>query len=435
MLHFVNGRITDEHMEMNPMADHLFRHEAGRMVSILTRIFGTENLETAEDVVQETLIQAMQTWKLTGPPENPAAWLFRVAKNKAIDVIRRQRHSISFDFSDHEKILLNSEYTLAVAMETIWQEESIEDDLLGMMFACCHPGLSGENQIALVLKTLCGFSTAEIAQAFLTSEDTVSKRLYRAKEFFRVEKIRPEIPADAELQSRLGPVLDSIYLLFNEGYRSTHNENAIRSDLMGEALLLGQLLADNPHTRDPRVFALMALMCFHASRSGSRLDSEGALILLPDQNRGLYDANLIGRGNAFMDQAASGDTMSAYHLEAAIAYEHCTAESYAATDWPRILSYYEWLCRIAPNPMADLNRIIVAMQVHGPEAALRELDALPDRNKLETHALFHALSGEIHARLGDRERGREGFKAAIRLTQSDAERKVLREKLGRLDLP
>src|SRR4051812_21228461 len=148
------------------------------MVSILTRIFGTENLQTAEDVVQDTLIQAMQTWKLTGPPENPAAWLFRAAKNKAIDVIRRQRHTLSFDFSDHEKILLNSEYTLAAAMETLWQEESIEDDLLGMMFACCHPGLSGEHQIALILKTLCGFSSAEIAQAFLTSEDTVSKRLY-----------------------------------------------------------------------------------------------------------------------------------------------------------------------------------------------------------------------------------------------------------------
>jgi RNA polymerase sigma factor (sigma-70 family) len=417
------------------LADHLFRHEAGKMVSILARIFGTENLETAEDVVQETLIQAMQTWRLTGPPENPAAWLFRVAKNKAIDVIRRQRHSIRFDFSDHEKVLLNSEYTLAATMETLGQEASIEDDLLGMMFACCHPGLSAENQIALVLKTLCGFSSAEIAQAFLTSEDTVSKRLYRAKEFFRAEKIKPEIPSDSELQSRLEPVLGSIYLLFNEGYRSTHHENPIRTHLMGEALLLGRLLADNPHTRDPRVFALMALMCFHASRSDSRVNSEGALILLPDQNRGLYDANLIGRGTAFMDEAASGEIMSAYHLEAAIAYEHCTAESYAATDWPRILQYYEWLCSVAPNPMAELNRIIVTMQVNGPEEALRQLEALPGRNKLEAHTLFHALAGEIHARLGDAVPARESFEAAIRLTQSEAERTVLNEKLARLIRP
>jgi RNA polymerase sigma factor (sigma-70 family) len=419
------------------LPEHLFRHEAGRITSILTRIFGTENLQLAEDVVQDTLIQAMQTWKLTGPPENPAAWLFRAAKNKAIDVIRRQRHTLSFDFSDHEKILLNSEYTLAATMETLWQEESIEDDLLGMMFACCHPGLSGEHQIALILKTLCGFSSAEIAQAFLTSEDTVSKRLYRAKEFFRKEKIKPEIPADAELQGRLEPVLDSIYLLFNEGYRSTHDVNPVRTDLMGEALLLGKLLADNPHTRHPPVFALMALMCFHASRSNSRVTSGNELILLPDQNRALWDRRLIAQGNEYMDRAAAGDAVSAYHIEAAIAYEHCTAASFEATNWPRILAYYEWLCRIAPGPMADLNRIIVLMQVKGPAAALEALHALVSSggNKWDTYPLYHATAGEIHARLGDAERARAAYQAALELTQSEAEKKVLMEKIGLIAKP
>jgi RNA polymerase sigma factor (sigma-70 family) len=417
------------------MADQLFRHEAGRLVSILTRILGTENLELAEDVVQETLLQAIEAWKESGPPDNPPAWLFRVAKNKAIDALRRQRHSLRFDFSDGDRILLSSEYTLSTTMEQLWKETSVEDDMLGMMFACCHPGLAGESQIALVLKTLCGFSTAEIAQAFLTSEDTVSKRLFRAKEFFRKEKIRPIIPADAELQARLDPVLNSIYLVFNEGYRSTHDDAAIRTDLLGEALSLGKLLADNPHIDDPRVFALMALMCFHASRSDSRLTSEGDLVLLPEQNRALWDPRLIASGNAYMQRAAKGEGLTAYHLEAAIAYEHCVAPSFEATDWRRILRYYDWLCKVSPGPMTKLNRVIVVMQAEGPEAALGRLWELPDQAGLRAHSLFHALLGEIHMRLGDAEAAKEGFAAAIRLTQSEAERKVLREKIDGLNSP
>jgi RNA polymerase sigma factor (sigma-70 family) len=405
------------------------------MVSILTRLFGTENLEVAEDAVQETLIQAMETWKVTGPPENPPAWLFSVARNKAIDAIRRNRHSVRFDFSDADRILLNSEYTLAATMETLWNAGPIEDDMLGMMFACCHPGIGEESQIALVLKTLCGFSTAEIAQAFLTSEDTVSKRLFRAKEFFRKEKIRPRIPPEAELRDRLGAVLNSIYLLFNEGYRSAHGENPIRTELMGEAMLLGKMLADNPHTGDPRVFALMALMCFHASRSDSRLTSGGGLVLLPDQNRALWDARLIDEGNAYMNRAATGDAVTAYHIEAAIAYEHCTATSFEATDWPRILRYYEWLCRVAPGAMTGLNRVVVVMQVEGPAKALRELESLPDRKGLEALALYHALSGEIHARLGDVGRARTGFETAAGISRSEAERKILLEKIARLSPP
>ncbi len=422
-------------MDPGSFAEPLFRHEAGRLVAILTRILGTENLELAEDVVQETLIQAMETWKHSGPPENPPAWLFRVAKNKAIDALRRQRHSVRFDFSDGDRILLSSEYTLSVTLESLWGKSSIEDDMLGMMFACCHPGISEESQIALVLKTLCGFSTAEIAQAFLTSEDTVNKRLFRAKEFFRKEKIRPVIPEDADLQDRLDPVLNSIYLVFNEGYRSTHDDNPIRTDLLGEALLLGKLLADNPHISDPRVFALMALMCFHAARSDSRLTSEGDLVLLPDQNRGLWDARLIQSGNAYMQRAAVGEGVTAYHLEAAIAYEHCIAPSFEATNWPQILQYYDWLCRVAPGPMTALNRMIVVMQVHGPERALDGLWELSDQKSLRTHSLFHALLGEIHMRMGEAEQAREGFATAARLTQSEAERKVLREKIGRLGFP
>jgi RNA polymerase sigma-70 factor (ECF subfamily) len=401
------------------------------MVAILTRLFGAANLEIAEDAVQETLLQAMETWKESGPPANPAAWLFSVARNKAIDVIRRQRHSVRFDFSDGDRILLASEYTLAATVESLWAETSIEDDMLGMMFACCHPALGQESQLALVLKTLCGFSTAEIAQAFLTSEDTVSKRVFRAKEFFRKERIRPGIPPDGELKDRLGMVLHSIYLLFNEGYHSSQG-HPVRDEFIGEALSLGKLLADNPHTSDPRVFALMALMCFHAARSGSRLTAGGDLVLLPDQDRGCWDHRLIREGAAYLDRASSGETMTAYHLEAAIAWEHCRAGSFADTDWARILDYYQWLCRISPGPMADLNRIIVVMQTSGPGAALRELEGLAGREDLRKLTLYHALLGEIHAGLGNADLARAGYGTAAGLTRSDAERKVLREKSHRL---
>lgn len=411
-----------------PEAARLFRQEAGKMVAILTRILGTQNLEIAEDAVQETLLQAMETWSATGLPDNPAAWMYRVARNKAIDVLRRQRHSVAFDFSDGDRILLNSEYTLAATLDTLWSESSVEDDMLGMMFACCHPGLGEESTMALILKTLCGFSTAEIAQAFLTSEDTVSKRLYRAKEFFRKEKIRPALPPDDELKPRLGAVLHSIYLLFNEGYLSASHDHPIRKDLLAEAMGLGRLLADNPHTTGPRACALMALMCFHASRSASRLSPEGDLVLLPRQDRALWDARLIAEGCAYLDRSAAGDTMTAYHLEAAIAFEHCRAPSFAATDWGRILDYYQWLCRIAPSPMAELNRIAVLLQAEGATVALRELEGLSHQAGLRGLPLYHALLGEIRLALGDRDQAKKGFEIAAGMTRSEAGRKVLRDK-------
>jgi len=412
----------------HPEAARLFRQEAGRIVAILTRILGTQNLEIAEDAVQETLLQAMETWVTGGLPDNPPAWMYRVARNKAIDVLRRRRHSVAFDFSDGDRILLNSEYTLTTTLDTLWAESSVEDDMLGMMFACCHPGLGEESTMALILKTLCGFSTAEIAQAFLVPEDTVSKRLYRAKEFFRKEKIRPVLPADHELKQRLGAVLHSIYLLFNEGYFSTSHDHPIRKDLLAEAMGLGKLLVDNPHTTDPRACALMALMCFHASRSASRVTPEGDLVLLPRQDRSRWDARLIAEGCAYLDRSATGDAMTAYHLEAAIAYEHCRAPSFAATDWVRILNYYQWLCRIAPSPMAELNRVAVLLQAEGAAEALRELEGVSDQTDLRKLPLYHALLGEIHLGLGDGDRARMGFETAAGMTQSEAGRKVLREK-------
>ena len=418
---------TDEPVQQ--LTDHLFRNESKRMVSILTKIFGIENLETAEDVVQDTLLQAMNIWKLKGIPDNPSGWLFRVAKNKAIDIIRRNKHSVQFDFTDKEKILLTSEYTLTTAMENFWKEEFIKDDLLRMMFACCHPEISKENQITLILKTLCGFSTAEIAKAFLTNEETISKRIYRTKEFFRQHKIKLEIPSLNEINNRTDSVLNTIYLLFNEGYNSTNSEDLIRKDVIAEAMVLCKLLAENDHTQLPEVFALMALMCFHSSRSDSRLTTEGEIILLPMQDRKKWNAALIDEGNEYMNKAATGDAVSSYHIEAAIAFEHCSAKFFRDTNWKKILGYYEWLCRIAPSPINELNRTIAVMELYGATIALEQLETIKDKKKLESYYLYYSLFGEIHSRLNNLPAAKKYFETAIGLTHSDKEQKMLRNKI------
>ncbi|MEO8112313.1 MAG: sigma-70 family RNA polymerase sigma factor [Ginsengibacter sp.] len=408
---------------------HLFRNESKKMVSILTKIFGTENLETAEDVVQDTLLQAMHVWKLKGIPDNPSGWLFRVAKNKAIDIIRRNKHSVQFDFSDKEKILLTSEYTLNSAMENFWKEEFIKDDLLRMMFTCCHAEISLENQITLMLKTLCGFSTAEIAKAFLTSEDTVSKRLYRTKEFFRQRKIKLEIPSAGEIKNRTNAVLNTIYLIFNEGYNSTNSEELIRKDVIAEAMMLCKLLAENNHTQQPEVFALMALMCFHSSRNESRLTREGEIILLPMQDRKKWDQRLIEEGNEYMNKAAFGNVVSTYHIEAAIAYEHCSAKAFKDTNWKRILEYYEWLCKISPSPINELNKTIAVMELYGAEVALEQLQTIKDKKKLESFYLYYSVFGEIYSRLNNLPAAKKYFETAIELTHADKERKMLKNKI------
>ena len=424
-------------MEQQPgnihqLTDNLFRHTAGKMVAVLTKIFGAANLETAEDVVQQTFIDAMQVWKLKGVPGNPAAWLFRVAQNKAIDIIRKNKHSVLYDFNDSERILLTSEYSLAPTIENLWREELVKDDMLRMMFACCHPGISDENQITLILKTLCGFSTAEIAKAFLTSEDTVSKRLYRTKEFFRQQKITLAIPSVAELKDRTDAVLNSIYLLFNEGYNSTSAETPIRKDLIGEAMLLCRLLTENNATQQPETFALMALMCFHAARSESRLTSEGLIILLPHQDRSKWNDQLIAEGNEYMNKAAFGDTLSTYHLEAAIAFEHCTAKNFVDTNWKQILAYYEILCSISSSPVIALNKAVAVMQVDGAAKALQFLQDIDDRKKLETYYLYYGLMGELYTKLGKITDAEKHYETAIRLTRSEAEKKILREKITQL---
>ena len=386
----------NQSININQLTDHLFRREAGKMVAVLTKIFGIENLELSEDVVQETFLKAIQIWSLKGLPDNPAAWLMQAAKNKAIDTIRKNKFSTQVDFSDPERKLLQSEYTLTTQLNKLWQENEFQDDLLRMMFACCHPDIAPENQITLILKTLCGFSTAEIAKAFLTSEDTISKRLYRTKAFFREKKIKPEFPDDSQLKSRTEAVLVTLYLIFNEGYNSTDSDELIRKDLLEQAMYLCKLLCDNPYTQLPDVYAAMALMCFHASRIDSRINADGDIILLAQQDRSKWDLTLIEQGNAYMNKAAFGDSLSTYHIESAIAFEHFIAGTFEDTNWQQILAYYDLLVKMHPTAIVALNRLTVVFKLKGAAETLNELNLSPYLLEWEKHYLYHSLLADIY---------------------------------------
>lgn len=322
---------TESNNEVNKIVDHLFRHEAGKMVAVLTRIFGFKNIEQAEDIVQDTIIRALETWKFGKLPDNPQAWLYRTAKNKAIDLIRRQKvkHKIESEIAP----LLRSEYTLVPSMNDMFRENEIKDSQLRMMFACCHPSISQESQVTLMLKTLCGLSSKEIGNAFLTNEETIQKRLYRTKEKIREEHISLDYPGADMMQSGLDAVLRALYLLFNEGYNSSHPEKLIREDLCEEAMRLTLLLTANPKTNLPYANALLALMCYHSSRFGARLDDKGFVVLLKDQDRTQWNKFLIERGNEYLSCSAEGNSIHQYHIEAAIASLHANAKSYKLTDW------------------------------------------------------------------------------------------------------
>ena len=268
-------------MELNPsnvskLVDHLFRHESGKMISVLSRLLGLQNIGVAQDIVQDTLLQAMNSWRYGSIPDNPSAWFYRVAKNRAIDFLRRKKKFQ--EISPQYAYLLESEYTLSPTIHNLFLENEIEDSQLRMMFACCHPLIPEDSQIALTLKTLCGLSVSEIAKAFLTTDETITKRIYRAKEKIKAEKIELDVPRANELPARVDTVLKSLYLLFNEGYNSSHPDTLIREDLCEEAMRLCHLLTQHSLTANPRSKALLALMCFQASRLDARLDDKSNII-------------------------------------------------------------------------------------------------------------------------------------------------------------
>lgn len=407
--------------------DHLFRHEWGKLVAALTKVFGVHNLQLAEDTVQDVLLTALNNWKINGLPNNPTAWLFTAARNKAIDVLRKQKKGE--EYARHLTPLLQSGYSLAPTVAGMVKEELIDDDSLRMMFICCHPSLSNEAQVTLILKTLCGFSVNEIAKAFVSSYDSIEKRLYRARQTFRENKVDFELPPPHELEQRLETVLMAVYLLFNEGYNSTQHEELIRKDLMQEAMRLCELICRSPSVAHENAHALMALMCFTASRNEARMDAAGNILLLKQQDRSKWNKALIEAGVYHLEQSSAGDHISNYHLEAGIAYEHARARDYTHTNWSNILHCYNLLYQLYPSPVIALNRAIVIAELHGAAEAIKIIDAIPDRASLKKYYLLPATLGELHWQLKEYEKARAYFKEAIALTQSAIEKKLLEEKM------
>jgi RNA polymerase sigma-70 factor (ECF subfamily) len=414
-----------------PLVEHFFRHEAGRLVSVLTRIFGFRHFDLVEDMVQASLLDALDAWRVRGVPDKPSAWVHRVAKNKILDALRRDQIGERVRGEWAVRRSLTQPVRLADdGLDELFFDSEIADSQLRMMFACCHPQLARENQLALTLKALCGFGHSEIAHALLVSEETVKKRLQRATHDLIDHQIALDPPPASELPQRLDSVHQVLYLLFNEGYSSSAGEVAIRDDLCEEAAYLCHLLCLQPRFSSPATHALMALMLFHAARLHARLDQRGAILLMDEQDRARWDAKLICRAQEFLAQSASGTAVSPFHLEAAIAYHHCTARSYAETNWPAILRLYDALLTIHRSPVYLLNRAIVVAQIGGPEAGIRALDETGQDPALQHYHLYDATLGELYRRSGDLVRARHHLEAAKEKTKSSSDRELIDRRLA-----
>lgn len=388
---------------------NLFRREAGRMTSALTRVFGPQNLPLVEDVVHDALARALEVWKFSGVPENPAAWLTAAAKNRALDVLRREKTARTYE--PQLAAALSTEWALVPTLEEAFSEEVIKDEQLRMMFACCHAQLGEEVQVALILHLLSGFGAREIAAAFLASEPAIAKRLQRGKERLAEAGALPPVD-EARVAAHLSTVLRALYLLFNEGYHGANRAGSVREELCLEALHLVSLLASSELTARPSTHALFALMCLAGARLPARRDSAGALVALEDQERALWDRSLVQRGLAALEASAEGEEITSYHVEAAIAYEHAVAPSRAETRWDRIVVLYETLMCLTPGPVVALNRAIAVGEAEGPDRGLDELRAIEEATRLDDYPFYAAARGEMLLRAGRAAEARVAFTQA-----------------------
>lgn len=401
------------------VADDLFRREGARLVAALTARLGTHRLQLAEDVVQEALVRALQTWPYRGIPENPAAWLTQAAKNLAWDALRREQA-----WQRKEAEISAGQEDLRMHDDPV-EDPHLADDTLRMLFVCCHPRLSTEAQLALALRTVCGLGPSEIAAAFLTSEAAISKRLVRARQLIRDLRLPFAVPDPGELPQRLDGVHTALYLLFNEGYKASSGDRLIRGELCHEAIRLTRLLAAHPATALPATKALLALMCLNAARLPARVNPAGEIVRLQHQDRGSWDPRLIEEGILALGAASSGDCISPYHLEAGIAACHCLAPDEASTDWPRILGLYDQLLVLKPSPIVAMNRCVALAMVHGPLEALNALEHIANRQTLETQHLYHAIRASFLTPLGRHSEARAACQRAAALAPCDAEREFL----------
>jgi RNA polymerase sigma-70 factor, ECF subfamily len=407
--------------QISTTIETLYRSESGRVLATLVRLLG--DLDLAEEAMHEAFAVALESWPQTGIPGNPRPWLISTARFKAIDVMRRRAR---FDGAQRDLVA----HMEARVNDAPLDDEEIEDDRLRLIFTCCHPALPPEGQVALTLREICGLTTEEIARAFLVTPATLAQRIVRAKAKIREAKIPYEVPAPHELPERLDAVLQVVYLVFNEGYSAAAGTEVTRAELTGEAIRLGRLLTELQP--EPEVIGLLALMLLQESRRAARTSPTGELILLENQDRSLWNREQIAEGVALVEKALTSRRFGPYTLQAAIAAVHAEAESTAATDWRQVVALYNQLLRIQPSPVVHLNRAVAIAMRDGPEAGLKQIDAVLEDGKLANYYLAHSARAEMYRRLGRTAEARASYEKALALTQQEPERQFLQARIRQL---
>jgi RNA polymerase sigma factor (sigma-70 family) len=408
-------------MEQQELIPHLFRTEFRKISAVLCKLFGIEHIEVAEDITSETFLSALETWTFKGIPQNPVAWLYAVAKNKAKNYISRNKL-----FSDKIVPQIKNSSQEDEEIEIDLSDKNIGDSQLQMLFALCHPSISVEAQIGLALRILCGFGIDEIANAFLTNKETINKRLFRAKEKLRLEKVQIEFPGEAEIGKRLDTVLTTLYLLFNEGYYSESQDTILRNDLCLEAMRMTQQLTEHEQTNQPNVKALLSLMCFQSSRFEARKNANGEIVLYEDQDESLWNYELIAKGAYYLKEASQGNSVSKYHLEASIAYWH-TIKADTKEKWENILQLFNQLLQIEYSPVAALNRTYALSKATGKEEAIIEAEKL----KLTNNHFYFTLLGELYKGI-DKDKSKTNFQKALSLAKTNTDKKLIQIKIDSL---
>jgi len=409
-------------MDQQELIPHLFRTEFRKIVAVLCKHFGIAHIQTAEDIASDTFMQAFETWSYGGIPENPVAWLYTVAKNKAKNYIARNAL-----FAQKISRQIRLEALVATEPEIDLSDKNITDSQLQMLFAICHPAVSREAQVGLALRILCGFGIDEIADAFLTNKETINKRLFRAREKLRTEQVQVVFPSGQEINQRLESVLTTLYLLFSEGYYSESRDIILRNDLCLEAMRLTYLLIENETTNLPAVNALFALMCFHASRFEARKSDNGEIVLYHDQDESLWNSELINKGIYFLHQSSRGSGVSKYHIEANIAYWHTIKED-SAEKWENILQLYNHLLQIEYSPIAALNRTYALAKANGNAQAIIEAGKLD----LKNNHFYFTLLGELY-RDTDPQRAIAHFEQAYELARTTTDKQTILKKIQQLN--
>lgn len=405
------------------LAAHFFRNQYGKLVSVIARYLGTGDVQTAEDIVQETLLKAVDHWQHRGIPENPQAWLYTTAKNLTLNILKRRKYQLEF-----ENQLVTIEQNFGQLQQLEFSEEIISDEQLRMMFVCCHPSISESSQVALILKILCGFSITEIANAFFISKEATNKRLVRGRRFMRESGI--DFASTKGINKRLEIVLKAIFLLFNEGYSPTQKNQLVRPDLCLEAIRLTKILIGGREIeKKSNCYALLALMYFNVSRFGARMNAGKVKIEMHRQDRQDWDQDLINIGVESLNQAVTEDYVSTYLILATISAHHCIASSYDKTDWKEILTLYDSLLVLEDTPLTRLNRMVALAKVEGNIRAITELKVLENETSIGKNYLYHATLAELYGEEQAIEKAISSYKHAIALATNERDIKYLQKKM------